>query len=153
MRRSPTVAFWFTFLSACDCSLSDEAFDLAGDGAVDCGHFEVMELASEGHACTVEAFREQKPFVLRLEQQGTDSHVANAMVGRRDGRVFGVDYDGHPGGGGGDGRPKIQRHECLGPKVVTVGEQDASLMQNKRALAGDEVIVCSGDGPWTTICD
>lgn len=132
------------FLAACDCNLHDEAFDLAGNGATDCGLVALGASAGPAFACALAAIDEQRAFVLRIERQGKDSHAAEAWVGQKDGDVFLLRYDGDPSGGGGDGNPRIERSTCRGPLRRTVTEDDVANRSFSFAVAaGDEVIACS----------
>lgn len=149
-----TLLSSFTLAPGCsECRLIDDAFELAGDGAIDCGHFAKGTATGEGHACAVEAFERGDAFVLRVELQGTDSHVAQALVGRRDGEVFRLLYDGDPGGGGGDGRPRIQRVHCDAPFTSVVSDADAQSFARLGLVPGDTFVGCGGESDWQTTCE
>lgn len=141
-------------LVSCNCSLREEAFELAGGGATDCGHVPVGTSVAAALGCALDAMETQRAFVVRMELRGTDSHVAQAWVGQRDGDVFRLLYDGDPGGGGGDGRPRIERWTCHGPSRHTLTESDiASTFFSFTIGEGDDTISCTGETYDGIICD
>lgn len=100
-----------------DCDLGEEVRDRAGPDAVNCGHVLLGGDRSMADACVLKAFADGKPFHVRYEMQGTDSHVALGVVRSGVGKVFFLLYDGDPGGGGGDGDPWITASVCESPTV------------------------------------
>src|SRR5215471_6551980 len=65
---------------------------LAGAGAIDCGRVTPFGDRAEANARVVAAFRARKPFRVRYDGIGFDSHVAEAIVGTADGRIYRLDY-------------------------------------------------------------
>lgn len=142
--KNALLGIWFV-LASCECSLHDEAFELAGDGATDCGHVPVGASAAAAFECALVAMETHAAFVIRLELRGTDSHVVQAWVGQKDGDVFHLLYDGDPSGGSGVGA-RIERWTCLGPSRRLLTENDiASTSFGFTIAEGDDIISCSGE--------
>lgn len=100
------------------CSLGLAADELLGPSdAVDCGSLRVdadQRTTDAAHACMKQALTRKAPFLLRWDEQGVDSFVGAAFVGRANDdafEVFTIHYDGCPMGCGADD-PRTYTYRC-----------------------------------------
>ena len=92
-------------LSTIACSTSPEERlskairRLTGPEAEDCGRVRIGETRTAVNACTVRAFRNQRPFFARYDRRGVDSSLAQLLIRTPAGEMFDVAYDSDPSGG------------------------------------------------------
>ena len=79
--------------------LSNAIRRLAGPEAEDCGRVRISETRTAVNACSVRAFRNQRPFFARYDARGMDSSIAHVLVRTPAGDMFDVAYDSDPSGG------------------------------------------------------
>jgi len=88
---------------------------LVGPDATDCGHVSVNGDRAASSSCLVKAFSSGRPFWVRYDRRGIDSHVETAFVRSREGRFLRLEYDSDARGGGSLlPRPRLTEHPCTG---------------------------------------
>jgi hypothetical protein len=92
--------------------------ELTGSGAVNCGHVSERRYM-EANPCLVEAFSGKRPFFVRYDRAGIDSHVERAVVRTTDGRYLQVDFDSDVRGSGSwlFAKPRLAEQPCR-PQLV-----------------------------------
>jgi hypothetical protein len=108
----------FVACSSEKCSLETEVLARAGKGAIDCGHVAIGGDRNVSDECVVRALEGGSAFYARYERRGTDSHVALGVARSKSGALTLLQYDGDPGGGGGDRRPVIDASICAAPQLL-----------------------------------
>ena len=112
-----------------------------GGKGENCGVATPKDSAPE--ACVVRALKEGRRFVSRHRLRGIDSHIELGLAGGDDGSVTMIRYDGDPGGGGGDGHPRITTVVCRGARPSTPEEREA----------GQGLLACSEESSPRTLCE
>lgn len=107
-------------------SLETKIGALVGPNAIDCGHVRVEGDRSRSAECLVNAFRAGRPFSVRYDRHGIDSHLETALVRSRDGRLLKLEYDSDVRGGSSlRAKPSLSERPCVGRLSETAGQPPA----------------------------
>jgi hypothetical protein len=74
---------------------------LAGASGFDCGRVPVNGDPKAATQCVLRLQKQGRPFRVRYDLQGIDSDVAEGLVRTPLGKIYALDFDGDPSGGGG----------------------------------------------------
>jgi len=83
-----------------DDSLNTVSLKLGSAEAVNCGRVPIRGDPKPATGCVLTAFSNKRPFRVRYDLHGVDSEIAFGVVGTPEGKVFEIDFDGNPAGGG-----------------------------------------------------
>lgn len=129
-----------TTAGCCRCDADDEARDLAGRGAIDCGYVLLGEDPEPALACAEAALAAGEPFYVGFQRAGIDSEVRR-YVASDGATAFVLDYDGAPGGGG-EGCPRFVGSTCIA-QPSRIAEGDGEILACPYATYG-ELVLCDG---------
>ncbi len=73
--------------------LPKRLIELAGDGAVDCGHVLLHGSSEKANSCARKAVRNKTPFYISYELQGIDSWVAAGLARDSRGNLYELQFD------------------------------------------------------------
>ena len=91
------------------------ARDVAGASLTDCGHLAIGADPTTARTCALSSASSHTPFIVLWDAPGADSRIASAYVGLADASGWSLvyyDYDGDPGGGGGENHPSTVTWTC-----------------------------------------
>jgi hypothetical protein len=90
--------------------------ELTGPGAADCGHVRLNGDRSATSHCLVQAFETSRPFWVRYDLQGIDSHLETVFVRTQHGNFMRIDWDSDVTGNPIESRakPSLVQTSCSG---------------------------------------
>lgn len=103
-----------------------KARELGGRHAVDCGRVTLHEDPINASNCAMAAFQRHRPFRVRYDLRGIDSNVSAGLVYTPRGKLYEVDWDGDPYGGGGFSpeRQQVGTALCPQPWQIRINARD-----------------------------
>jgi len=115
---------------------------LSGPHATNCGRVGVRGNPKAATECALKAFREGKPFRVRYDLQGIDSAVSAGLVYTPEGKLYGLDFDGDPAGGGGTSwsRQRVGKMACPLPFQMYVNPNGRLNCFGKEAVPPHDVM-------------
>jgi len=110
-------------ISSCTSGESGISFDdfrnavaaRAGSGAVECSN------TDNSNQCIADSFQAVVPAFSVFESQGIDSQGGNGIAITSDSRVFFLNFDSDPSGGGSLNNGSISTRECINPVLSGPG--------------------------------
>ena len=104
-------------------SLEPRIRDLVGPTAIDCGHVQLNgDRSASGHCLRI-AFGSGRPFWVRYDHRGVDSHIETAILRTPAGSFVRLEYDSDIRGGGFFwAKPSLTESLCTGRLVETEGK-------------------------------
>lgn len=111
-------------------SLGEDAMEqgsrkLAGPNAIDCGRVPASQSPKAATDCALAAFKSQKPFRVRYNLRGIDSNVAAGLAMSPDQKLYAMEFDGDPMGGGGTSPERQLWRKVLCPTPFSVRTTDS----------------------------
>jgi len=122
-----TFESWFIIatLTISGCTTGDSGIDFgdfrsavasrAGNGAIECSS------TDDSNQCISDSFQSAMPAYTVFEAQGVDSQGGNGIAITSSSRVFFLNFDSDPSGGGSLNNGRITTRECVNPELSGPG--------------------------------